>query len=68
LNLAALTYELLCVALEGAGAFRRFKNTLHRVDLTEKWYAFRHKVYVEIVRRWCEENGIKYLEKKNETQ
>jgi len=24
--------ELLCVALEGPGAFRRFKDTLHRVD------------------------------------
>jgi hypothetical protein len=30
--------ELLCVALEGAGAFRRFKDTLYRIDLTDEWY------------------------------
>jgi hypothetical protein len=30
--------ELLCVALEGTGAFRRFKDTLYRIDLTDEWY------------------------------
>jgi hypothetical protein len=54
--------ELLCAALEGAGVFRRFKDTLHRVDLTEEWYAFKHKVYVEIVKGWCKDKGIGYLE------
>ena len=54
--------ELLSVALEGKGAFRRFKDTLHRVGLTGEWYAFKHKAYVEIVREWCEENGIAYME------
>ena len=52
--------ELLCVALEGRGAFRRFKDTLHRVDLTEEWYAFKHSAYMEIAKEWCEENGIPY--------
>jgi len=55
--------ELLCVALEGPGAFRRFKDTLHRVDLANEWYAFRREAFVEIARRWCEENKIKYFEK-----
>jgi len=54
--------ELLCVALEGSGAFRRFKDTLHRVDLTEEWYAFKHKAYIEIARKWCDDNNIKYSE------
>ena len=54
--------ELLCVALEGKGAFRRFKDTLHRVDLTEDWYAFKRKAYVEIAKEWCEENGLAYSE------
>jgi len=52
--------ELLCVALEGKGAFRRFKDTLHRVGLTEQWYAFKHDAYVELAREWCEENEIPY--------
>jgi len=52
--------ELLCVALEGRGTFRRFKDTLHRVDLIEEWYSFKHKAYVELAREWCEENDIPY--------
>jgi flavodoxin len=58
--------ERLCVSLEGKGAFRRFKDSLHRVDLVEEWYAFKHKAYVELAREWCEENGIAYLEPSSE--
>ena len=54
--------ELLRVALEGRGAFRRFKDTLYRVDLEKEWYAFKHQAYVEIAREWCEENDIAYLD------
>ena len=53
--------EILSVALEGKGAFRRFKDTLHRVNLIDEWYAFEHQAYVEIAREWCEENGIEYF-------
>ena len=55
------SYELLSVALEGKGAFRRFKDTLQRLGLTEKWYAFRHEEYVDIAREWCDENHIPYI-------
>ena len=54
--------ELLCVALEGRGAFRRFKDTLPRVGLEEQWYAFKHKAYVEVAREWCEENNLEYFD------
>ena len=53
-------YELLCVALNGRGAFRRFKDLLHDLDLTEEWYSFKHDAYVEIVKAWCADNGIEY--------
>ncbi|MCL2298236.1 MAG: UPF0158 family protein [Proteobacteria bacterium] len=49
---------LLSVALEGKGAFRRFKDTLHRVDLTKEWYAFKAQALIEKAREWCEENEI----------
>ncbi|MCL1918622.1 MAG: UPF0158 family protein [Peptococcaceae bacterium] len=52
--------ELLCVALEGKGAFRRFKDTLHRVGLTDEWYRFKREAYVKIAKEWCDENGIEY--------
>jgi len=54
--------ELLCVALNGRGAFRHFKDTLHQVGLANEWYAFKRQAYVEIAREWCEENGIEYCE------
>ena len=52
--------EMLYVALEGKGAFRRFRDTLGRVGLKDEWYAFKHKAYVEVVREWCEERNIAY--------
>ncbi|MCL2221464.1 MAG: UPF0158 family protein [Oscillospiraceae bacterium] len=54
--------ELLCVALEGRGAFRRFKDTLHRVDLTEDWYKWKNEAFVEFAREWCVDNEIEYLD------
>ena len=54
--------ELLSVSLEGRGAFRRFKDTLHRVGLVDEWYSFKHKAFMEIAREWCEENDIEYLD------
>ena len=56
--------DLLSVALEGKGAFRRFKDTLQRVGLTDDWYAFKHDAYIDIAREWCEENEIPYNDPK----
>jgi len=53
--------ELLNVALEGRGAFRRFKDTLPRVDLEDEWYAFKREAFIRIAQEWCEVNGIKYV-------
>ena len=55
-----LKHESLCVALQGRGAFRRFKDTLHLVDLVDEWYAFKHWAFVKIAKEWCEVNGIEY--------
>jgi hypothetical protein len=54
--------ELLCVALEGRGAFRRFKDTLHRVDLTEEWYKWKNEAFIEFAREWCVDNNIEYTD------
>jgi len=53
--------ELLNAALEGRGAFRRFKDTLQREGLEGEWYDFKHKAFIEIARKWCEDNGIEYI-------
>jgi len=52
--------ELLRVALEGKGAFRWFRDTLHRSGLRDKWYKFKREAYIEIARKWCEKNNLEY--------
>jgi hypothetical protein len=47
-------------ALHGAGAFRRFKDTVQRHDLAKAWYAYRDRGYAEVARTWCEINGINH--------
>lgn len=53
--------ELLSVALEGRGAFRRFKDTLHRIGQSEEWYAFKRAAYIDLAREWCDDNHIPYV-------
>ena len=53
----------LSMAINGRGAFRRFKDTVRRFDLDDKWYAFRDKCYARVARRWCEENDVEYYQK-----
>jgi len=57
--------ELLSVALDGSGAFRRFKDTLSRVSLEDEWYSFKRNAFIEIAREWCETNGIDYIDNSN---
>ena len=45
-------------SLRGAKVFRRFKDTIHRLGLSDAWYAFRERAYIEVARTWCEANGI----------
>jgi hypothetical protein len=46
--------EKLCIALDGKGAFRRFKDTLHRVDehWLQAWYQWRDKQLEAAVEDW----------------
>jgi hypothetical protein len=52
--------ECLCTAIDGSGAFRRFKNAVRRFGIEEEWYAHRDKAMLEFARKWCEENGVPY--------
>src|SRR5438445_3972798 len=46
--------ENLSIALDGKGAFRRFKDTLHRVDeqWLQAWYQWRDKLLKAAVEEW----------------
>jgi hypothetical protein len=50
--------EELLRGLRGAGAFRRFKDGVHRFGLAAQWYSFRDLRYEEVAKAWCDAHGI----------
>jgi hypothetical protein len=48
----------LADTLRGRGAFRRFKDAVHRLGLAEEWYRYRDRGYEDVARAWCEAHGI----------
>lgn len=61
-TLSGAAQEKLSNSLRGRGVFRRFKDSIHRMGLTDKWYAFQDEAYRRKAIAWCEENGIEYDE------
>lgn len=49
-------------AIRGKGAFRRFKDSVNRMEIAEIWYEFQANAYKEIAVRWCQDNGYEYDE------
>jgi hypothetical protein len=61
LNLSDLkNSETLLVAIQGSGAFRRFKDMVRIMGIEQQWYDFRAGEYEKLAIEWCEQNGIKY--------
>jgi hypothetical protein len=55
--------RLLDVALDGSGAFRRFKDVLRDYPVDrERWFAFRDERLRQAARRWLDEHGSKRRE------
>lgn len=48
-------------AIQGRGAFRRFKDAVIRFGVEDDWYRFREEVLKQIAIEWCEENEIMYI-------
>ncbi|MBR4610608.1 MAG: hypothetical protein IKO38_09190 [Erysipelotrichaceae bacterium] len=55
-------YNCMAIAIQGRGAFRRFKDMAINLGLIEDWYKFRDEKYKEIAREWCENHNINYVE------
>ena len=53
-------YTTIEDALRGSGAFRRFKNQIHKYNLTEQWYKFRDDAIKETLIEWCKDNSLNY--------
>ena len=52
--------EILLEKIRGAGAFRRFKATIHHHGIEKSWYAFRDAAYKEFAIDWLEGHAIPY--------
>jgi Uncharacterised protein family (UPF0158) len=50
--------DTLLDAIQGKGAFRRFKDAIHRLGLADRWYAFRADELRTIALEWCRDNDI----------
>lgn len=53
-------YNQLQIAINGRGAFRRFKDTCINFEIIDDWYKFRDEKYKEIAIDWCNKNNIKF--------
>lgn len=52
--------ETLLYAIQGKGAFGRFKTTIHCYHIEHKWYKFREECLKELAIEFCRHYGIKY--------
>ncbi len=52
--------DSLEAALHGRGAFRRFKDAVHRLGIADEWYRFRDAALEEIAIKFLEAHGIEF--------
>lgn len=54
--------EDLLYAIEGRGAFHRFRDTIHRRGIEKDWYKYRDGKLKEIAVDWLKTNGIPFID------
>ena len=47
-------------AIKGRGAFRIFKDTLHRLGMQQSWYDYLEEAQREFVIEWAKENNVSF--------
>ncbi|MEG3070168.1 MAG: hypothetical protein HQP61_11650 [Peptococcaceae bacterium] len=52
--------NILFNAIRSRGAFRRFKDNIHRHGIAEDWYKYRDEAFKQQAIDWCKANDIKY--------
>jgi len=46
--------------IQGAGAFKRFRDAIAKHKLKNAWYRYKREELEDIARRWCVDNDIDY--------
>ncbi|MEO5347866.1 MAG: UPF0158 family protein [Magnetococcus sp. YQC-9] len=54
--------DVLFRAIQGKGAFRRFKDTLYQLGMIEQWYRYRDDALKELLVRWCRANNVEIVD------
>jgi len=49
-------------AIQGKGAFRRFRNLIQARDLVKEWSEFEYRAFADIGREWLAENELPFKE------
>ena len=52
--------DALLNAIHGSGAFRYFKNTIHRLDIADNWYRYRQQALEQIAADFLESQNIPF--------
>lgn len=60
--LSGKAHDRLKSAIQGRGAFRRFKDSIRQLNLEQEWYDYQAAEYKKLAARWCEDNDIEYEE------
>jgi len=52
----------MCIAIQGSGAFRRFKDAIHTFDVAEEWYKYRAERFKAIAVDWCHDYDLEFID------
>jgi hypothetical protein len=52
----------LLYAIHGSGAFRRFKDAIHRKGVQDDWYRFRGEAFKSIASDFLESEGVDFVD------
>jgi hypothetical protein len=48
----------LYIAIQGRGAFRRFKDEISELGIEKQWYEYKDKKIKDLVIEWCKEQHL----------
>jgi Uncharacterised protein family (UPF0158) len=54
--------DRLLDAIRGRGAFRRFKDMVHKLGIEDDWYRYRDEALKQVAADFLEENDIPYVD------
>lgn len=54
--------DKLACAIRGRRAFRRFKDMIDRMEISQQWYDFQAEYYRKLAIEWCRDYRLEYTE------